>query len=369
LWKNEHKFPHVADRLGWEFFQETPLDKNPFIERVESHPLYQFQSFVQTPSFEPDKDLCLEEGETIYENKYVYEWVLFWRIMLLLSVLPLWVLLYESYNNNTTISPEYLSGLGLFVHPANSSWRGLPSRRYEKLLYWGEKMWPWQLGFRKCFVYFSIIGSAVLCKRLILVGDEYVIKAVFNRERDLVFLWRPTGFLKKELHVYELHFLEQTVPRAVTSWNDLGNFKKDGIFDVYDMRLDQTLVFYNDKKYWNIDQREYFFKNTTTMWNGLRNKDVNRGIWFNRSTVLTDEEFATTKKINSEINEAIEKHGPIAVTDYDYNYKYQIKKRVQDIKRNLIEGKPIDTSIYRENKSSNIYNDHHHDLNVKPAIH
>lgn len=27
LWKDKHKFPHVADRLGWSFLGEYPLDK------------------------------------------------------------------------------------------------------------------------------------------------------------------------------------------------------------------------------------------------------------------------------------------------------------------------------------------------------
>ena len=117
------------------------------------------------------------------------------------------------------------------------------------------------------------------------------------------------------------------------------------------MRLEHSLFFYNEKKFWNIDERENFFKNTTTFWRGLRHKDVNRGIFFNRSEVLTEEEFAVTKKIKDEIKEAIAKHGPIGVTDYDFNYKYQIKKRIQDIKRNLIEGKEVDTSMYREHSA------------------
>jgi hypothetical protein len=57
LWKDNHKFPHVADRLGWHYLQETTYDKNILIERVESHPAYQWQPFVQVPSYEPNKDV------------------------------------------------------------------------------------------------------------------------------------------------------------------------------------------------------------------------------------------------------------------------------------------------------------------------
>jgi hypothetical protein len=56
-WKENHKFPHVADRIGWINLQETPWDKNPIIERVESVPLYQLQPFVQMPPYEPHKDV------------------------------------------------------------------------------------------------------------------------------------------------------------------------------------------------------------------------------------------------------------------------------------------------------------------------
>jgi hypothetical protein len=27
LWKDKYKFPHVADRLGWDFLGEYPIDK------------------------------------------------------------------------------------------------------------------------------------------------------------------------------------------------------------------------------------------------------------------------------------------------------------------------------------------------------
>jgi hypothetical protein len=58
-WKYDHKFPHVADRIGWTSLQEHPIDKNFIYERVESHPLYQHQPFVQAPSYEPNRDVII----------------------------------------------------------------------------------------------------------------------------------------------------------------------------------------------------------------------------------------------------------------------------------------------------------------------
>lgn len=283
--------------------------------------------------------------------------------MLLLSVLPLWILLTESYNNNTVPSPEYMGRFTFYIHPMNASWRGLPRRQAERILYWGSNLWTWQHWVRKGLFYFLVISVGVMMKRVLHSGSEYVTKAVFNREKDLVFVWRVTGLFRKQMHVYELHYLEQTVPKAISSWKHLGNFQNDGIFTVHDLRLDHSLFFYNERKYWNIDERDHFFKNTTTFWRGLRHKDVDKGIFINRSSAVTEEDYLTTKKIQEEIKDAVAKHGPIAATDYDYNYKYQLKKRIQDIKRNLIEGKSIDTSHYREHheKSENIQ--------VKHALH
>jgi hypothetical protein len=158
-----------------------------------------------------------------------------------------------------------------------------------------------------------------------------------------------------------MHYLEQTVPVIISSWKHLGNFKKDGVFNVKDLRLDHDLTFYNDKKYWNIDEREYFMKNTQTYWRGLRHKDVDHGIFINNSNELTHEELAIVKKTNEEIKQAIDKYGPVGVTDYEYNYRYQLKKRIQDLKRDLIEGRPIDTSKFRPIKSKfGIEEDHVH---------
>jgi hypothetical protein len=317
---------------------------------------------------DPSKDLSLEEGETIYENKWVFEWIILGRLLLLLAIFPLYWMINESYSTNTTPSPEYLSRFTVFIHPMNSAHRGLPKRIPETLNYWGTNMWLWQHWVRKGLLYTGILLAGLYLRKGFKIGTEYVTKAVYNRERDLVFIWKPTGYLYKQVHVYELHYLEQTVPKVTSGWKDLGNFQKDGVFCVHDLRLDHELIFYNESKFWNVDQREHFMKNTNTFWKDLRHKDVDRGIFINNSRHLTEEEAFTTKKINEEVKNAIEKHGPLMLTDYEYNYKYQLKKRIQEIKKNLIEGKPVDTSMYRE-KNAGISHDSHGDELVKHAMH
>jgi hypothetical protein len=51
------------------------------------------------------------------------------------------------------------------------------------------------------------------------------------------------------MEVFELHYLEQTCPSIVTSWEHSGRFKEDGIVSLIDMRRGYLyLSLYNDKK-------------------------------------------------------------------------------------------------------------------------
>ena len=78
-WRDDQKFPHVADRLGFPILREEPIERIFGIERAPAHPGYQYQPFVQTPSMDPDASLNFAHGETIYENHRVTEWTRFWK--------------------------------------------------------------------------------------------------------------------------------------------------------------------------------------------------------------------------------------------------------------------------------------------------
>ena len=93
-WTEDQKFPHVATRLGFPIFSEHPFERMIGFERMWAHPNYQFQPFVQTPSMDPDPTLSFEEGETIYENKRVGEWIRMWRLIGACT-LPLWPAFYS----------------------------------------------------------------------------------------------------------------------------------------------------------------------------------------------------------------------------------------------------------------------------------
>jgi len=85
-WTEDQKFPHVATRLGYPELREEPIERILGWERAQAHPGYQFQPFVQTPSLSPDPSVNFEEGETIYENHKIGEWIKFWKASAMLSI-------------------------------------------------------------------------------------------------------------------------------------------------------------------------------------------------------------------------------------------------------------------------------------------
>jgi hypothetical protein len=144
---------------------------------------------------------------------------------------------------------------------------------------------------------------------------------------------KPDGFFKKT-HVFEMHYLEQTTPPVTSSWHKIA--QKDGMLILNDLRTKEEMLFYMERKYWNLDERDEFFKNVTTYWRGLRHKDINKGIRIDNSVTMTPEDLLMHKKTKEEIRKAIEKYGPLNITDYDLNYRYQLKKRVLDMKKELL---------------------------------
>jgi hypothetical protein len=96
--------------LGYPILREEPIERILGFERAPAHPGYQFQPFVQTPSMDPDPTLNFEQGETIYENKRVTEWVRFWKV-LAASTLLTWpaFLTFEIYAGDGAPSLQWMS--------------------------------------------------------------------------------------------------------------------------------------------------------------------------------------------------------------------------------------------------------------------
>jgi len=87
---------------------------------------------------------------------------------------------------------------------------------------------------------------------------DYVSKMVYNKDKDLVFVYRPDGLWNEHEYVYEMHHLEQMVPAPVTAIKNMSMARDDGILTVHCMSTKDYLKFYNEDKYWNMDAKEDF---------------------------------------------------------------------------------------------------------------
>jgi hypothetical protein len=112
---------------------------------------------------------------------------------------------------------------------------------------------------------------------------------VYNKDKDLVFVYKPNGIWHEHEYVYETHHLEQMVPFAMTSLPDLQGLKENGIVTVYDMNTRDNLKFYNNDKYWNLDLKDEFMDQTRGLWKGNFD-DKRNGNIFMLSRNCTEEE-------------------------------------------------------------------------------
>ena len=113
-------------------------------------------------------------------------------------------------------------------------------------------------------------AAYTMCVLLLLRHSnfDYVSKMVYNKDKDIVFVYKPTGFWGEHEYIYEMHHLEQMVPFAVKAVENHSHMKDDGIITVTDMGGKDQLKFYNEDKYWNLDLKDEFMDQTTGLWKG-----------------------------------------------------------------------------------------------------
>lgn len=162
------------------------------------------------------------------------------------------------------------------------------------------------------------------------INFDYVSKMVYNRDKDLVFVYRPDGFWNEHEHVYEMHHLEQMVPSPVTAVKDLTMNRNDGILSVYDMSTRDYLKFYGEDKYWNMDLKEGFLNQTRSLWKGPNSKHDGR--IFNIAHRANEEVTLTQLKVDRELQAAISKHGVVQPPrTYEEQFFERINKKKQEI--------------------------------------
>ena len=233
-WTEDQKFPHVATRLGFPMLREEPIEKILGFERAPAHPGYQFQPFVKTPSIDPDDSLNFEQGEVIYENPGVGEWVKFWKAMTITFFgLSPGFYIFEIYAADGAPSLQWIAD--------NWNWWDIP-RQFQDGGGWDlhnvrycddHDYMNMQYGAKRTIVRAShTMYVAMLMSFIYKLDFGYVSKMRYNREKDLVFVTRPSRFWGETETVYEMHHLEQMVPSAVTAIPHMAANHKNGIYTV-----------------------------------------------------------------------------------------------------------------------------------------
>lgn len=170
----------------------------------------------------------------------------------------------------------------------------------------------------------------IVLSTLSYLDADYVSKMVYNKDKDLVFVYRPSGFFNEYEYVYEMHHLEQMVPAPVTSIKDMTLNRNDGILKIYDMSQRHHLKFYNEDKYWNVELKEDFLSQTQSMWRGKTTKY--QGQIFNLNHRASEEITLTQLKVDKELEEAIKKHGTVTIPkSYEDNFHERVKEKAKQI--------------------------------------
>ena len=290
-WKDEQKFPHVASRLGYPILREEPIERIVGLERAPAHPGYQLQAFVQTPSMNPDPTLNFQVGETIYENRHVLEWTRFWKTVTAVTFgFTPGFYVFEMYAADGLPSIDWIAD--------SFSWHKIPKQFQDGSGYGLE-------GMRYCddhdYMNFQYGGkralarpahTAYMCQLLVLLSYmnmDYVSRMVYNKEKDLVFVYKPEGLWNEKEFVHEMHHLEQMVPYPVSAIKNMALNKDDGIMTVYDMNEHEELKFFNEDKYWNLDLKEEFVGQTNSLFIGNWD-DKRRGQIFMHHDAMANQE-------------------------------------------------------------------------------
>jgi len=216
---------------------------------------------------EPDEDMDWEEGEVIYENTKIGEWVKLWKMTTFATLVSAPVFYtYEIYCADGTPSLQWNSDTWM-------SW-DIP-RQFQDGGGWGVEDIRYcddndymnlQYGVKRAMMRPAFTGYWMTLLALVYHLDfDYVTKMRYNKDKDLVFITKPDRFWGEQQHIHEVHHLEQMVPSAVTALRYHSSWDKNGILTIKDMAQQHNLKFYKDSKYWNLEMRKEFESETNSM--------------------------------------------------------------------------------------------------------
>jgi len=243
------RFPHVADRRGYPEILGTPWERLLRLEGEIFHPTYLDQPFVQIPTSDPHESLNFEEGEVVYENTRLLEWAKFWN--------------YTGWS---------VYAFCAFFIPYNLLYKThmpLP-HAYDNLFvpYYTQTMFFWD----NWTLHAPLAGMIAMYGTYLGVAlthtfwKDYVVKAQFSKDKELLFVTRISAYASLEEEVYEVQHLEALPPSVKVGTADLSSQDADGLWDVTCLATHRSLVLYNQDKYWNPSQRKNFFDKVFNLW-------------------------------------------------------------------------------------------------------
>lgn len=265
------------------------------------------------------------------------------KLLVLLPISLIAIILTQVYENDYALSIDYMRRFFPSFTPWNPLESSTDKKRFTGVNWWGADHWNWQTGLRKGGVYPLLIVVLYMVSVLLTkIGNTRVLKACFNRSKDLVFVTVPDGFISKKVIPVELHYLEKIMPFMATSWKYMpeinGNKHGDIIIENTYNGECQQFYFRANEKFWNPELKKYFDSQTSTYWQGNSCKDINRGLRFNNSPYMTVDENNSFNEIENEIVKSVEKYGPIKKHDYEHSFNYQVSKKIAQYKRDLLVG-------------------------------
>lgn len=77
------------------------------------------------------------------------------------------------------------------------------------------------------------------------IWRDYVVRAQYSKDRELLFVTRVSMLGSTEEEVYEVAHLEHLPPSVKSGVQDLSAQDKDGLVDITCMSTQRSLVFYN----------------------------------------------------------------------------------------------------------------------------
>ncbi|CAD8172257.1 unnamed protein product [Paramecium octaurelia] len=237
------RFPYLADRLGHPEFLANPFQRLFRLESDMYHPSYNDQPFVQHPSADPDPTLNFEEGEVVYENTRLREWLKFvWWTGTFSFAWICWVLPYNIvYKTNL-----------MFDHQIDASF------------YPYHLQSIYNMDYMRINVLAATAASAYLWyfhhMSMNDIGRNYVTKVQYSKDKELVFVTRMGSFGVVREDVFETHHLE-VLPYYTKS--GVQNMRQNdlGMYEVSCLNKQELMYLYKEDAFWNPNLKTQFLSN------------------------------------------------------------------------------------------------------------